>query len=311
MSIIELFSKRQKKLRGEISDIFRYDEIPLALRVQVIHILNDSLGNNNDRNSVLDHVIEVYKIIVDILCREYGLFELISSHNYIRDYIAELRNYILTEKSPDKVLDAVELSFKAVDKWTRKHEYRYVKNFDKVADDSITELNQRFLEHNIGYQYASGKIIRIDSTYVHSEIILPSLILLSSKEYKGVEEEFLKAHEHYRKGNSKEAINEAYKAFESMMKVVCDLKKWNYPTNATAKSLIDILFQNDIINPFWNSHFSALRSLLESGIPTGRNKLGGHGQGAEPIEVPRYIAGFILNMTASCLLFLREALEFK
>ena len=48
MAIFDLFSKRQKKLRGEAPDVYSYDEIPNALRVQIVHIWQDVLGNNQD-----------------------------------------------------------------------------------------------------------------------------------------------------------------------------------------------------------------------------------------------------------------------
>jgi hypothetical protein len=241
---------------------------------------------------------------VDILCREYGVFLLEGMGG---SYISQLFYFLVNEKNYEKVLDAIELCFKSVDDVLRDYGYRENEYSKEIADSAIKELNQRFLEHGIDYQYTNGEIIRIDSTFTHKEIVLLTLSLQHVKEYKGVEEEFLKAHEHYRNGNDKEAINEALKSFESMMKVVCDKKGWRYPTNATAKSLIDVLFNNGLIDPFWNSHFSALRSLLESGVPTGRNKLGGHGQGGKPVTVPKHITGFIINMTASCILSLGES----
>jgi len=39
MAILELFSKRQKKLRGEVPDVYQYTDIPNPLRVQIIHII--------------------------------------------------------------------------------------------------------------------------------------------------------------------------------------------------------------------------------------------------------------------------------
>lgn len=38
MKIYELFSKRQKRLRGEVPDVYQYETIPPELRVQVVHI---------------------------------------------------------------------------------------------------------------------------------------------------------------------------------------------------------------------------------------------------------------------------------
>ena len=55
------------------------------------------------------------------------------------------------------------------------------------------------------------------------------------------------------------------------------------------------------------SHFSALKSTLESGLPTVRNREAGHGQGPETIVVPEYIAGYALHLTASNILLLAKA----
>ena len=54
------------------------------------------------------------------------------------------------------------------------------------------------------------------------------------------------------------------------------------------------------------SQFTSLKSLLETGVPTVRNRLGGHGQGIEPIVVPDTIASYALNLTASNILLLIE-----
>jgi hypothetical protein len=60
---------------------------------------------------------------------------------------------------------------------------------------------------------------------------------------------------------------------------------------------------------FWQSALGALRSLLESGVPTGRNRISGHGQGAQQVDVPNHIVSFVLHMTASSIVFLAQADE--
>jgi hypothetical protein len=92
-----------------------------------------------------------------------------------------------------------------------------------------------------------------------------------------------------------------------MMKSICDIKKWQYNKTDTAKTLIDVLFQNGLIPPMLQSQFSSLKALLESGVPTVRNKLGSHGQGAVPVTVPSYIAAYALHLTASNIVFLAAA----
>ena len=279
MPIFDLFSKRQKRLRGEMPDVYVYDDFPNPLRVQIVHIWKDSF--------TLTH----YEFIVNTLCREYGVF-LLAETGYPRDYRKELFDFFLYEKNIEKVLDAVELSFRFIDR-----------------DDAIEELNQRFKEHGVGYQFTNRQIVRIDSEFTHTEIVKPALRLLGQKQYAGAQQEFLKAHEHYRKGNAKEALNECLKAFESVMKAICDKRRWSYSNTATAKPLIQICFDNGLIPSFWQSHYSSLRNLLESSVPTGRNKLSGHGQGTTPEAVPDHLVAYMLNMTASAIVFLSEAEE--
>ena len=176
-----------------------------------------------------------------------------------------------------------------------------------MSHDAVEELNERFKEHGVGYQFTNGQIVRIDSEFIHAEIVKPALNTLSQQHFAGAQQEFLKAHEHYRKGNSKEALSECLKSFESIMKAICDKRGWSYNNDATAKFLIQACFKNELIPSFWESHYSALRNLLESSVPTGRNKLSGHGQGTTPVSVPNHLVAYMLHMTASAIVFLAEA----
>jgi len=137
--------------------------------------------------------------------------------------------------------------------------------------------------------------------------VKPILRLLNDKHYAGAQQEFFKAHEHYRHGDAKETLNECLKAFESLMKAICDKRKWPYVKTATAKELIRVCLDNNLIPAFWESHYTALRSMLESGVPTGRNKLSGHGQGSTPTTVPSHLVSYMLHITAASMLFLAEA----
>jgi hypothetical protein len=180
-------------------------------------------------------------------------------------------------------------------------------NASEIADAAIEELNARFREHGVGFQFTEGEIIRIDSELIHAEVVKPALALLHAKHFAGAQAEFLKAHEHYRHDNHKEALAECLKAFESAMKAICEKRKWKYDAKWSSKALIQACFDNGLIPAFWQQHFAALRSLLESGIPTARNRLGGHGQGAEVLEVPGYLVAHVLHMTAAAIVFLAEA----
>ena len=307
--IFDLFSKRQKKLKGNIPDVYLYDNIPENLRVQIVHIWEDSLGNKTEYHDQYKGVKRSYKFIVEALCREYGLFQLTPHSKYEdRHFMKELIEFFLHEEDVEKTIDVIELSFRVVDRLTRDNRHRKDRNASETADNAIEELNARFLENSVGYQFESGEILRVDSQFIHSEVVKKTLILLSGHNYAGAQQEFLKSHEHYRQKNHKEALNEALKAFESTMKAICDKRGWQYdPNRATAKTLLDICFKKELVPLFWQQHMGALRSLLESGVPTGRNKLSGHGQGAAPVAVPQFIVSYVLHMCASCIVFLVEA----
>jgi hypothetical protein len=117
----------------------------------------------------------------------------------------------------------------------------------------------------------------------------------------------LSAHEHYRHGNTKECLTDCLKAFESTMKAICAKRNWAHAPNATAKALLDTIFANNLIPSFMQSHFTGVRATLEAGVPTVRNKLGGHGQGVTPVNVPDSLAAYALHLTATNILLLVQA----
>lgn len=303
MAIFELYSKRQKKLRGEVPDVYIYDEIPNTLRVQIIHIWKDVIGGKKQYT----HEIEKnYEIINDILCREYGVFQLTTT-TYDKNTLYKLADFFLKEEDIEIVIDIIELSFKVIKFETSKNNYLNRYDAEKIAKDGIKELNNRFKEHGIGYQFIENKIMRIDSELIHTEAVKPALRLLNEKDYKGAQEEFLSAYEHYRHGKNKEALNDCLKSFESTMKSIIDKHGWEVKKNATAQNLIQVCFDNNLIPSFWQTQVTALRTMLESAIPTGRNNLSGHGQGSELTTVPDYLVSYMLHMTASTLVFLTTA----
>ena len=236
--------------------------------------------------------------MVDALCDEYGVFELPGRPQ--REYgnrtkEREFGEFFLNESDVEKALDAIEVCFSVI-------------NESVSGQEAIDELNARFKEHGVGYRFENGLITRIDSEFIHAEIVRPALSLLEGKLYAGAQEEFLKAHEHYRKGNYKEALNACSNAFESVMKSICTERGWDYSANRSgAAGLIGICFERQLIDEFWQSKFNALRSLLESSVPAARNKKSGHGQGPKPIDVPEHVVAYVLHMTASAIVFLAKA----
>lgn len=307
MAIFDLFSKRQKRLRGEISDIYTYDEIPQNLRVQIVHIIRDCIGKEKSEYGSRDLATQIYVKIFNSLCREYGKFNLVES-NYNDSPYEQVLNFLLQTNNTEEVLDVVEITFKYISLVINKEyqNYTYYTDVNTTPENGILELNERFKESGIGYSFESNEIIRIDSTYIHSEVTKETLKLISSKKFNGANDEYLKAHDHYKSGRNKEALTECLKAFESTMKIICQEKKWDFNQTDTAKKLILICFKNGLVPTFTQNQFTSLQNLLESGIPTIRNKLGGHGQGQIPQKVDDEMTRYGLNLTGTNIIFLIE-----
>jgi len=306
MAIFELFSKKQKKLRGEVPDVYQYKKIDINFRVQFVHIVRDTIGVEQDYN---EETNEVYREIHKVLCKEYGVFSL-KANEYSN--FSAVYDYFLSQQSHEKCLDIIDLTFSIIDTYVREREsdFRHAFGVSQKPDDAISELNYRFKESGIGYQFESGELIRVDSQYVHSEVVKPVLHLLrKNKKYAGANDEFLSAHEHYRHKRYKECLNDCLKSFESLMKAIHDKHSWSYNQNDTAKKLINSCLANGLVPEYLQNQFSSVRILLESGIPTVRNKEGGHGQGAQVSFVPMHLASYTLHLTATNLLFLGNCEE--
>lgn len=296
LGVFNIFSKRQKKLDNDTVDVYEYESIPSNLKVQAIHIFREVIDTEYYSKD------NIYLRIHKILCKEYGVFTL---KEYAQNNEEAIFDFLLNTKDYQKALDIIELFYRYF-YLVLKEKYKHHVTYSKMIDDAIIELNERFKENAIGYSFESGEAIKIDSKFIHSEVVKPTLKILNNSLYKGANEEFLKAHEHYRHKRYKECLNECLKSFESTMKTICDKHNWTYNQNDTSKKLIKICFDNNLIPTYLQTQFSSLQQLFESGVPTIRNKNSGHGQGVQPIQVTAEITSYMLHLTATNLLFLAE-----
>ena len=115
------------------------------------------------------------------------------------------------------MIDAVEKFLRTVQDASQdyKRERDYGAKTGITTQAVIEEVNTRFREHGVGFQYESGEILRVDLQVIHKEVTIPALKFLSGPAFSGANEEFLSAYEHYRHNNYKEAIVDALKSFES------------------------------------------------------------------------------------------------
>jgi hypothetical protein len=305
MTIADLFSKRQQKTRAEAPDVHEYAPIPGPLRVQIAHILRDLFGHKVTYD--LNGCLEGFGEIEQTLCREYGLCILPTNPTDLTT-TPDVRviDFLQREEDQEKVLDLVEVSFRQLTRLRSSPEWQSRIPQEKF-DRAVTELNAGFREYGIGYQYENGEIVRVESQFIHAEVVKPALALLSAEEYAEANAEFLKALEHYRRGETKECLNQCLKAFESTMKAICKKRKWAFKSKDTAKELIDVCLKNGLTPPLIHSHIRGVRATLARGIPTIRNRLSGHRQEVQLMDVPPYYASYMLHLTAATIQFFTES----
>lgn len=307
MTIFETFSKRQKRLeRAGKQDVYQYENLPHEFRVQIIHIWKSSIGRYYMPRDAFGGEASPANVfsetIHNTLTRELGVFALSEAMD---DPNIQCQQYLL-KTDTSGALDIIELSFRVIERIV-KNKRPYEAEITQDADSAIEELNHRFQEHGIGYQYVNGDLVRIDSEFIHAEAVKPTLSLLHELGFDGPAEEFILGYEHYRHGRHKEAIAEALKSFESTMKAICTARNWTVPPGATAKPLISILLTNGLIPADLESHFTGLRSAMESGLPTMSNRRGRHGQGSDTVTIPPHFAAYALHLAASNIVFLVRA----
>ena len=295
MPVYETFAERKRRMeKGGKPTVYSQNQLPQPFRVQVAHIWNGIVTPKADRTWVWFQAHT-------ILARELGLWAIGAVPETDKQ---RCLNFVLHDLSVDNVLSMIELVFRLTEDCPLEMTGR------QSLDDAIEELNYRFQQNGIGYQYRARQIISVDSLYLHSEAVEPAIALMHDTGFQGPLQEFLTAHQHYRAKSNTEAIANAQYAFESTMKAICDERGWSYnAAKGTAQNLLNVLFKNGLIAPEMQSHFTALRSTLESGLPTVRNQpgQGGHGQGSDVVEVPDHLAAYCLHLAATNIVFLIEA----
>lgn len=294
----ELYSRRISNNLGE-PEVYSYDSFPIQFRTQVLYILADVLNYCSATGLAFS-----WTSLHNSFAREIGVKTLYSGSNSPSKNI----EFFFDTCGDIDFLDFLDFAFAhIVEIPSLRSVFSNEAETVEIVNRAVNELNHRFVQHNLGYEFIDGQVIRKDSEHMHQEVIKPALRLLIENGFEGAEQEFLDAFEHRRKGENKDAILDALKAFESTMKAICDGMGYAYDSaRSTAKDLIGILENNAFYPAYMNNHMTSLRMSLESGLPTMRNKNAGHGQGAAVVNVSDEFTEYALNLAATNIVLLTK-----
>lgn len=307
MTIYEIFSNRNRARPAKLV----YDELPDALRLHCVRLVRQAIGNYEGALDDIDEVLQ----------REHPKPSFIRAPILSLDgrpprYTTRFWEDCLTQGDFFEGMDAIELASRTINDGLRKlpKTRSAPATPSRIADEALDEMNARFTQHGAGYQFSKeqDRFVRMDSEFMHKEVAEPAMALLTEKGFEGAAQEFERAHHFYRqmaidRDAGKEAVSNALKAVESTAKAIMDARGWRYDQRDTMKKLVEKLFAKGLVSAELEGYFTGLRTVLESGLPTIRNRRAGHGQGAKPKPIPEHVVGFAMHLAASTIKFLVEA----
>lgn len=291
----------------EQHDIYEYGKVSEYFKRQFILIIRKEVKNNTpSENNLWLELSEDLKIEFSktLLANENTALESILKYFWDTNDLESL--YIVS-----RVLETLKNLQNQYIKWADEgygfnnyNDDEYYKSFAGKMGDIINLVNAKLFENGIGYEFINNQFVKIENQYIHSNIVKEAFQLLQHPDFTNVSKEFMKAHEHFKNDNNKDAITNAGKAFESTMKVICSNLEYDFDNNRdTASKLINILMMNEFIPSYLQDHLTGIQKVLVSGLPTLRNKVS-HGEGDSPIEIPPSLVKYILNLCATNIVFL-------
>jgi len=264
-------------------DSIRDKKLPLSfsktLRVSLVRIL-DRFSNwggwDNSENFTADNATEALKTFFG---REY-LEAFDEANKRVKCDFSEL----LRSGYPSEVIDAVEA-------WFDQN--------PRSFDDCERELNNLLEMNRSPWRFVNGEAVLVDSEYLHEEVQARTLRLLREGRAFGALEEFQGAVRDLQAGECKDAVIEAHKSVESVMKTALGISD-----HVTFGALLSRVIESGLVPEYYKEFLTHFEKLALGAVKE-RNRPGtGHGQGSLPTEVPQSLAEFAVNLAGSINLFI-------
>jgi hypothetical protein len=202
MPVYETYASRvAAAARAGEPDVYIYHALPHLLRKQIALILTECIGSGG----------RDWDTIEEIMHREVSSYE-----NRGAQPRVSLLSYLRGSTDTAGILTLIEICAKIMADGRSRGDQ------GATADpaEGLAELNERFLRSGVGYQFENGEIIRVDSQYVHAEVVKETLRLVSEPGFEEANAEFMTAHRHLREGNLRDCNTAALRATENILKVI-------------------------------------------------------------------------------------------
>ena len=280
-----IFSKRyEDQLRNRSLKV----SLPKRLRGRIWNLLKQSefqVGKVDETNWHFQ--VSVFQDVIGDLLLAYGTDKLYALESFdqpsAKKVPVELDGFV-KGAYPSQVFDVLEV---------------FAKNSPpEIATPFYFSLNQIFDEERCHWRIINGLFFKMDNEFMEAHVLSKAQTLMKLQGFNGALEEFEEARRGLTAGDAKGAIQNAALSFESVLKTVADQVAGN------ASTLIRKL---DGIG-FWDDLPAHVRKAFEEQVmmtlPTIRNRLSGHGQGKDTVEIPLHYGELAIGLAACFNLFL-------
>lgn len=186
-------------------------------------------------------------------------------------------------------------------------ELQYMELSDREKPEFEKTLNSLFVEKDIPWIFHDGRLIKIDAKQFELDVKAKTLALM--KELKDCDavfqapfNELTTALEFLEKGSYAEAISNAGKSYESVLKILCNVNRGN------ADKLIKQVLGENICNIPESMTIEGFREKVLLSLPYVRNNsTASHGSGKVVVEITKEMANLSINMAAALNTYLIES----
>lgn len=311
-SIFDVYSQRNPALdQGDALEKFSQ-----KARTRVLLFYNDLLKGRWERHPLGNQSQEFWSQMHKSLQYLYGRVKLSNAgtQGVVEDAVA-----FVHQCSPNEFFDFMELSFKLdVSGRVMKDDNDIVEALNEIlrvenTPYHLTRSVKVEVKNSYTYSPYSGKtvtmrtvayprVVRSEEEMLHQEAIEPALDALNKPYFEAANLEFRDAMNDYRQGDYEDCLAKCGSAFESVLKVLCRRKGWNYSEDDNASKLIDVVFSRSTLEPFFK------QTLML--ISTMRNKLSSsHGGGSHVRNVEGHIAQYALTSSAAAIVLLVREID--
>lgn len=168
---------------------------------------------------------------------------------------------------------------------------------DGEKSDFQRAVNQVFQLNEYTWLLVDGRIFKIDSAFIEREVISPLIEKMMDNNFAGALNEFAEAQNDFMLQNYKGAILNACKSFESTLKTVLEKNK------GSAKDLLNEIASAGLFDDLPEEIAKGFGDKTFMILPFLRNRLAGHGQGEEIVELNAEYSRLAINLSASFNLF--------